>query len=300
MAKQLIVVVHGVGINQAGITSNMMAATLGNSIETPTSTENFSLVEHGRHNDKDLNRSFPCHLQRYKKGANERVFADFYWGDISHVGAGLVGLIYAIITLILGLSHPIRENASDVYKDHPGLNRMVHTMVKLIHGPIVAINLVLLGGIFVAWGIGWFPAFEASGWYSAIIAGLLAIGAGEFLRRRENSYLSRLLASWIMITGATMIILQIASMIPGLDELFIRISQELRIIMCSGANGSACIDKLTGIYLIGAFLLVAMGLCWFVLFILLGILAVMNIVYKSDLPDTTNIIMPSVMLMSVL
>ncbi len=197
MAKQLIVVVHGVGVKEAGVSADLLATALERTPEsvqasvtgpklsdatlTPHSSDDFNLRELSEYNTRGRREYFPARIRRYRHYVtdnegkksdllNERVIADFYWGNIALVGATIADLLMAILKTILGLSHAIRENAREVFPNitgwHRRMRRLAGYAALTIHGPIAAINIVLVGGVLVRWALSYVQPemLEIPGW----------------------------------------------------------------------------------------------------------------------------------------
>ncbi len=122
MKKQVIVVVHGVGVKQAGVSSDLLAAALQADPEPrkelplmpPHSSDDFLMQEKRRYDVDAKASTFPARLRRYRsygadgRVSNERVIADFFWGDITAFGDGVIATIIAYMKVVLGLCHAIR------------------------------------------------------------------------------------------------------------------------------------------------------------------------------------------------
>ena len=167
MAKQVIVVVHGVGVKQAGVSSDLLAAALqdddGKSDKTrlpPHSSDDFVLLESQRYDSSGKASTFPARVRRYRSYdekeivKEERVIADFFWGDVTAFGSSIVSVVLAYFKVAMGLSHAIRENANDVYPEDNWEDRWIRRLARgaalTIHGPIIALNSVLLLGLLLA------------------------------------------------------------------------------------------------------------------------------------------------------
>jgi hypothetical protein len=179
MTKQLVIVVHGVGVKEAGVSADLLATALDDPPEDnanltrnkiqgarlrPHSSDDFHLREMAQYNAGGKRQVFPARIRRYRHNddnsgqlRNERVVADFYWGDISNIASGIFGLLLGIWKTILGLSHMIRENALSSFGSnsrHDWLIRRISGCAALtIHGPIAAINIVLLLGVLMNFGL---------------------------------------------------------------------------------------------------------------------------------------------------
>jgi hypothetical protein len=230
MAKQLIVVVHGVGVKKAGVSSDLLATALDPAPEEisgysrarmeedrlrPHSTDDFELRELGDYNDDGKRQTFPARIRRYRwyVGANndkiehERIIADFYWGDISAFGSGTLSLLVALIKTILGIGHTIRENSRANFMDGSVAARIADAIVKLIHGPIAAFNLVMLAGAGAYWAArkaAGIPPGTNDNWLTAntgIAIAVLTATAGIYLFFTQRSFLGR---QWIVIAALTL------------------------------------------------------------------------------------------------
>lgn len=186
MRKELVVVVHGVGVREAGVSTDLLSLALDpdapQSPEVrarqadpalaradaaapalpdwrPHSSDDFHLREPARHARRGLHSTFGARVRRYRvtepggtqpKVLRERVVADFYWGDISGTGGDLWRVVLGFVKIVLGLSHAIRENAASVWSDRPALRHLAGAAALVVHGPVFALNLILLGGLLLA------------------------------------------------------------------------------------------------------------------------------------------------------
>jgi hypothetical protein len=273
VAKQLIVVVHGVGVKQAGQSSDLLATALDRTPEKtaklsraeivrmqtdgtwlrPHSTDDFVLRELGTYNVDDKRRTFPARIRRYRQYGpndqmrNERVIADYFWGDISTVSTSLAGLLVAILKTVLGISHAIRENARSEFPGVGAFDRTMRCIAGLapltIHGPIAAINLVLVGSAAVGWLLQKYgPAAIFPEW-SPAVAGIFAALAGYGFMRGASAYLSRLLFGWILVFGLVLLIFQIGDWTTrslGWSDLLGRGDDFLVKRVCNGAASGQC------------------------------------------------------------
>jgi hypothetical protein len=107
-----------------------------------------------------LDATFGARVRRYHaydraraRAQRERVVADFYWGDISGTGGDLARVVLGFVKIVLGLSHAIRENAASVWPEAPAMRRLAGFAALVVHGPVFALNLILLGGMLLAEGL---------------------------------------------------------------------------------------------------------------------------------------------------
>ena len=297
MAKELIIVVHGVGVKQAGVSADLLSTALQNTPEEnttlkrddmskgglrPHSSDDFHLRELEIYNKKGLRQTFPARIRRYRHidseaqsdVTRERVIADFYWGDIAAIGTGLLGLLTALVKTILGLSHAIRENARDVFPTNRPFDRWMRRIASgaalTIHGPIAAINAVLIIGVLVAWGLRSSIGSAIGGaWLAPPFLALLVILAGALLLRRSDAFLTRHFAGWLLISGILLLTFWLGGLLPV--DPFAWLDDWLKQAGCSFAKPgetSACIAGYSGLYLYGLRLLALMSVSWLVVFAL--------------------------------
>nr|MBP6737052.1 hypothetical protein [Paracoccaceae bacterium] len=226
MKKQLIVVVHGVGVREAGVSTAQVTACLhsgsGRSWRAQSS-DDIHLPEYARYGRGGLFGTFHAQMRRFRLYRRddpaaieaERVVADFYWGDVSGTGQSLLLVISGYLRVVLGLAHAVRENARACWPgQEPGdrLRRRLASCAALaIHGPVVALNLVILAGLVLAWvaglllpkGLWGLTAAALAGWVLGL--GALAVGYGTL--RMARVYLVRHLADWVIWSGVLVLAL---------------------------------------------------------------------------------------------
>lgn len=273
MTKQLVVVVHGVGVRAAGTCTDLLSAALTDGDLRPHSTDDFRLSEPRLYDHNGLVRTFPAHLRRYRAQdeegnvLRERVLADFYWGDIAAVRWGAVGAVLAFFRIAMGLGHAIRENARDVF---PGgganyrTRRAASLAVLAIHGPVVALNILILLGLLVGFGLSLLP-LERPGLLAELgITAALGAGVGLGLMRYTNTYLSRFLGRWVITSALLVIVLGFVHLVSVSDanpdplDLAAGLCAIYPQSSSAAAHGATCMSAFDGPYLVGLWLYVVM------------------------------------------
>lgn len=306
--KQLIVVVHGVGTNMAGVCSRALAANLSSNQDAaepsslPVSNETFYVGEEWQSEQSDLKTTFPVTATHYKTKKKESVIADFYWGDVSSIGGNIASLIIAFITTILGLAHPLRENTKKVYGDKHWMRTLVDLLIKMIHGPIAASTMMIVAGLFTIWGYNkaWGSTTHAAYPVVTIVVAFALIGYGLAFansstpligRFAQKSYLGRHLGKWlIVISAAFLSLLLFEKFFLGLDpnkllpQLLCRIRSldEIKI-------GDDCLEVYKGAYIQGAQLIVVVGVMWLLSAILLTVIIISDL-FITKLQNEKNIV----------
>ncbi len=294
MKRQLVIVVHGVGVKEAGVSADMLSTALdekpedathetrksiaGNRLK-PHSSDDFYMRELHDYNSGGKRQLFPARIRRYRNNAKdgtlleERVIADFYWGDISNIASGVAGLFLGILKTILGLCHIVRENALSVF---PGsgvnayLRKVANSAALVIHGPIAAINVVLVLGVLVNVACGRFgneyflKELNLSPWLTIVISFV----AGISVLRGSEVYLTRWFACWTMI--ASIVLATIVLVWPSPNDvpqssLFLLIDQVLQNQVCDAKDmvtNDSCKTAYEGLYAHGLRLVGLMGIAW--------------------------------------
>lgn len=332
MGKQLIVVVHGVGVREAGVSTDMLSTALEpphpeapgtRAVEPPApryramTSDDFHLREHPRHDRDGKAQVFPARLRRFREapgdgaGSNapthERVVADFFWGDIAEPRGGALGLVLGFFRIAMGLGHAIRENARALFPEPFGsdrtLRRAASGAVLTLHGPVIALNLVLLAGLLLNW------VLPESGWRETAMLSLLALaalGGGYVLLTRAHAFLIRHTAGWLMLTGvlvALMLLVAVAGTPVWLESLDNRlIDRSCALFGHNPEQAADCRDNYTGIFVIGLrlYALLIMALAVAVVLILSVWAACSLRQWQGRRPDVVNVTVPALGLMLLL
>ncbi len=285
MTKQLIVVVHGVGVREAGASTDMLSTALEPAhpddplAETPDaddprfipeSSDDFHLLEHPRQDSGTRARDFPARLRRFREAVpdndhrnpRERVIADFYWGDVAALRGGAPGLVLGFFRVAMGLGHAIRENARAVFPEPFGpdqrMRQLAAAAVLTLHGPVIAINIVLLGGLLLHRALTYL-AEDPHAAVTALVLAALAMAGGMVALRYTHAFLTRHMAGWLALTGAAVLLMQLVA--PPPPDAAALGTLDLWLVTRSCAifpDTTDCTDGYTGIYLIGLRLYAAM------------------------------------------
>ena len=332
--RQLVVVVHGVGVKEAGVSADMLATALdekpeelgaatrksleGNRLK-PHSSDDFHLRELVQYNEGGKRQLFPARIRRYRHNdaegnlLHERVVADFYWGDVSNIASGVAGLLLAILKTILGLCHVVRENAASVFPGE-GINawirKLANSAVLAIHGPIAAINVILIIGILIHVALGMSTGVFGSGALAAapwLTAAVSFIG-GLVLLRASQVYLTRWLSVWLLITALVMTVNILIWPEPNNEyekSWLMLIDQSLQQQVCNAKDmqlNSDCSQAYEGIYAHGLRLVGLMGFAWVWVVLSNAVIALFELRRKLLTPEASppSLASATIALMSML
>lgn len=216
MAKQLALVVHGIGEQQAGQTVDELVGGLTG--RSPLSVEtNHRLLQEpkprsAKKEDDPAPVLFPCHIARVRHPKGETVFAEVYWADLSGGNSGAIRTIYDIVKLSLGLGHIARRGAEALYGETHWLTRLTRLVVHLLHGPITACNAILL----MAMALLLFTPLGTSPNLAVLITGLAALGIGVIsLIKLWSRHLLRIFGFWLSGLGAFLSLIVLLTVFRG-------------------------------------------------------------------------------------
>ena len=233
--RQLIMVVHGVGVREAGVASGQLSAFLGSTASkapgtdplgedipwTPNATDDFQIHEGKRFSVNGLFSVFPAHLRRFRRNLDgnkeppfdqERHIVDYYWGDISGTGTSPLRVALGLVKIVLGLSHAIRENVEEVFPQNSRFDCLMRWLARqaalLIHGPVVAFTMALVMGLGIT--LGWHalnqrafaaeaPLAELGPFWTELALALSLGGLGLAMLQKGRVFLVRHLAGWLML-----------------------------------------------------------------------------------------------------
>lgn len=224
MAKKLALVVHGIGEQQAGETLDALVGGLTGDRACTVENELRHLREQDRDHpaDEDCRDKglYPCHIRRVKRGGDETVFAEAFWGDISRGSTGQVRGLIDLFELIMGLGHIIRENAAEIYDDPKARpRRAANFFVYLVHGPITTFNVAIALATALLFLFQW--QFGQKDWAASAAmltaASVLSLCFAWF-NRPKRSYLYQIYRSWFAITAV--IVVAIVGLSHLIDLLF--------------------------------------------------------------------------------
>lgn len=136
--SRVVLVVHGVGSQQAGETVDTFASTVAAKSGHTVRDEKLPLRDAprpGRQVD-----TFPAHLRRLGNSRGEVLVAEVYWGDADRLPRNALGIASRMFKLIFHLRHVIDRMADQkawLVQRFRDLARLVAWMVR---GPVAAIN----------------------------------------------------------------------------------------------------------------------------------------------------------------
>ena len=185
--RKLVLVVHGVGEQQAGSTLDNFVGAVTNNVDGHVETERVILREDHAGSNPRARETFPCptrHVVENESG-NETLFAEVHWADLSKGPTGVFSTLLEGVKTVLGLGYVVRANVREVHEpesfqksavgedenssdevasgQHTGFwtkffsrdlrIRAADIFVWLAHGPNAVLNLLLALGVLLTYGV---------------------------------------------------------------------------------------------------------------------------------------------------
>lgn len=202
--EKVVLVIHGVGDPPPGGTLNRFARALARD-ETPL-VEHQSTVWLGeRSTIPHRNRTFPTHVRQLSIDGNQCEMAEVFWGDLSQVKRGVLGLVYGLFQIIFGLRY-----VAYVAADQPGvaarnLKHLGLMSSRILQGPVLAITIFLALITAAAFGTDtiWPGSYKDTIWTQTLIGGCacIAVAAAIIGLRVTRSRVVVRFWSWICIVA---------------------------------------------------------------------------------------------------
>lgn len=203
---ELVLVVHGVGDPQPGETLSLFARSVAES-QYPL-TEHQEILWLADEPDEDRVRdvqTFPCHTRHLEFGDNRSTLSEIYWGDLSRVKRGLIGIMSGMVSIIFGLRYVAFVASEQSGWAARGLQTLGLICSRMLHGPVLAVNFVLamlILTVAVTESL-WPGSSQVAGWANVLIFGcVLVCLLASFLgwRLTRNSVCHRFWY-WVMISA---------------------------------------------------------------------------------------------------
>ncbi len=263
--EKVVLVIHGVGDPPPGGTLNRFARALAQD-EKPL-VEHQSTVWLGeRSTVAHRTQTFPTHIRQLSIHGNQCEMAEVFWGDLSQVKRGVLGLVYGLFQILFGLRY-----VAYVAADQPGvaarnLKLLGLMSARILQGPVLAITIFL--GLITAAALGtdtiWPGSYRDALWTQALVGGcalsaILAVGIG--LRVTRSRVVIRFW-SWFCIVAVWSSILIVAK-----AWVIDPICPELSCENCAHPGMiwfcRVLVILLGLIWFVESIVVAAMGVCWF-------------------------------------
>lgn len=262
---KVVVVIHGVGDPPAGGTLNRFARSLA-SDEDPLVEQQTTLWLGERSSVPDRTSTFPTAIRQISFGDSRCELAEVFWGDLSQVKRGTLGLIYGLFQVLFGLRY-----VAYVAADQPGraakyLKMLGLISAKVLHGPVLAttVFLAMITAAALGTDLMWPGSYRDIAWTEVLLGGCacVAVVASILGRRITRSRVVMRFWNWLNIVAVWAVLLMIVKAL-WIDHAF----PEINCLDCAHPGlvwfGRVFVVLLGLMWFAESAVVIAMGVCWF-------------------------------------
>jgi hypothetical protein len=257
---KLFLVIHGVGDPLPGETLSLFTRSLAED-DNPLfeMQETIWLQEKSEHTAHV--KTFPAHVRKLQYKTEQVELAEVFWGDLSRVRRGVVGLIVGLFQILFGIRY-----VAYVAADQPGqaaywLKRLGLQSSRLLHGPVLAItfHLAIIATAVIGTQLMWNDSYREIFWTQIILGccAAVALVTAQIGNRITNSRVVKRFWYWVNITTFFIVGLMLVKHL-WLDRYF--------------PNEVYCCDH-PGLIWYCRVLVILLGLFWFVQILALAAMA---------------------------
>ena len=232
---ELILVVHGVGDPEPGETLDYFYQALAVPQRPVGGPHQVIWINENQMGDRPeklrFSQTYAAHERTIEVDGNRALAAEVYWGDLSRVRRGLLGAIGGILRVVFGLRY-----VAFVAADQPGvaamwLRRLAMHSARLIHGPVLAVNLVL--GLLslmlmVSQGV-WGQSVQSPYWADSVasVLSILLVTTAVVIRTVTHNRVVERFWFWVMACGLFLGLAVLLRLLFGIgDDIHIGESHE--------------------------------------------------------------------------
>ena len=263
--EKVILVIHGVGDPPPGGTLNRFARSLARD-EKPLVEHQSTIWLGEKSTVPNRTRTFPTHVRQLSIDDNQCEMAEVFWGDLSQVKRGMLGLVYGLFQILFGLRY-----VAYVAADQPGLAARYLKLLglmssRILQGPVLAITVFL--GMITAAAFGtdtmWPGSYKDGLWTQVLLGGctFIAVGAAAIGLRVTRSRVVMRFWFWLCIVAVWAAVLMIVKA-WWIDPMF----PEINCDNCAHPGliwfCRVLVVLLGLIWFVESIVVIAMGACWF-------------------------------------
>ena len=169
---ELVLVVHGVGDPEPGATVSSFVRSLADTDAPLSETQHIRWL-HDKDSASDHIQTFPSHCRSLELGGRKFEFAEVYWGDLSRVTKGWLGILTGLVQILFGLRYAAYVAADQNVRGGFRLKQLGLISSRILHGPVLAVNVFLLMLTFALSACQFLWGREAMGstWLNTVLLG---------------------------------------------------------------------------------------------------------------------------------
>lgn len=258
-------VVHGVGDPEPGETLSLFARSVACHYQPLTERQEVLWLDEHCEDNLDI-KTYAAHVRHVDFGRRRAVMAEVYWGDLSQVRRGVIGAITGLVELIFGLRYIAFVAASQADWAARGLQRLGYLVSAIVHGPVLAINFVLVLLMLTLAGteLLWDESFRSSWWGTLLASGvcLTAMAASSLGRHLSRNLGVREFWNWVYLTAVFISVLVLVKLFV-MDALYPHVVESGAVRPGLLWFCRVLVILLGSFWLLEMSLLVAMAVFWF-------------------------------------
>ena len=170
--EKVVLVIHGVGDPPPGGTLNHFARSLARD-EEPL-VEQQSTIWLGEKSVQSKHaKTFPAHVRQLAIDDTQVEFAEVFWGDLSQVKRGPLGLINGLFQILFGLRYVAYVAADQPGKAARVLKELGLVSSRILQGPVLAVTifLAMITAAAFATDTIWPGSYREAVWTQALLSG---------------------------------------------------------------------------------------------------------------------------------
>ncbi len=261
---KLVLVVHGVGDPLPGETLSVFARSLCEDSAPLLEKQQIRWFQENSHSSDHV-KTFASHTRRLKFRGQQLEFAEAYWGDVSRVRKGLLGILQGLFQLLFGLRYVAYMAADQPGRAMVRLKQLGLISSRILRGPVLAVNFflgILTGALSLPQLIAGNAEDEMVPTH-IVLAGccVIAIVFGTIVRRLTQSRVVEQFCFWVNVTAmfiaslATVKLVWLDAAYP--DLVTQNVVQRGLIFYCR-----ILVVLLGMLWFVEILVLVAMAICW--------------------------------------
>lgn len=247
---QLVVVVHGVGDPAPGQTLSKLARSIAGQSHPLTETQQVLWLSEPTEKDDHV-ATYPSHVRNLRFTNAKIKLTEIFWGDISRVHHGVIGVIRGLFEILFGLRYISYVAADQPNRAAQYLKRLGLLATRMIHGPVLAVCLMLVVLTLAVAGteLMWSDSYKSQLWTQILLAGCCGVTlcAASFGYKLSTNRSAKRFWFWADI---------VAMFVSGLMVIKVMYLDQVY------ANAEHCQNLLCGLLWYCRVLVIMLGLLW--------------------------------------
>lgn len=208
--EKVVLVIHGVGDPDAGNTLNRFARSLA-SEEKPLVEKQSTVWLTEKSSVAHRTKTFPTHVRRLQINDTNVEMAEVFWGDLSQVRRGTLGLIHGVFQILFGLRYVAYVAADQQGKGAFYLKKLGLISSRMLHGPVLAVAffLSLITAAAMATDTMWAGSYKHLAWTHGVVvaSAVLSFVLATVGKRLTKSRVVVRFWNWVMTVAFYSILL---------------------------------------------------------------------------------------------